>query len=103
VWRQYNDHRVNIVEEKQVLEDANGGGLTKSAYYVIYISEKELQDTKPIEQSKYEPSLANFENLHPYGRITSANIMKKIQEDNRKLMNEVDEYKGSETAKRVTN
>ena len=43
IWRQYNDHRVNIVEEAQVLEEASGGGLTKSAYYIIYISENELQ------------------------------------------------------------
>jgi len=42
VWRRYDDHRVTLVEESQVYEEANGGGLTKSAYYVIYVSDKEV-------------------------------------------------------------
>ena len=46
VWRLYNDHRVCEVEEEKVFEEANGGSLTKSAYYVIYISEKELQNSR---------------------------------------------------------
>lgn len=41
VWRQYNDHRVSQVEEAQVLEEATGGGVSKSAYWVVYISEQE--------------------------------------------------------------
>ena len=41
-WRCYNDHRVTLVEEKQVLEEAMGGGMTKSAYYITYVSEQEL-------------------------------------------------------------
>ena len=49
VWRQYNDHRINVVEEQQVLEEAQGGGLTKSAYWIVYISEKEMQDMRRID------------------------------------------------------
>lgn len=79
-----------------------GGGLTKSAYYVIYISEKELQDTRPIDENSYEPSVNNFETQHPYGSIASQVILKKILEDNRKLMGEVDQFKGTEIAKKVT-
>ena len=40
VWRKFNDHTVSVVEESQVYEEARGGS-TKSAYYVIYISEEE--------------------------------------------------------------
>ena len=48
-----------------------GGGMTKSAYYVIYISEKELQDTKMINENCYEPNEPNFEKRHPYGAIAN--------------------------------
>ena len=101
-WRQYNDHRVNIVEEAQVLEDARGGSMTKSAYYVIYISEEELQSTRAIDENLFDSSVDNFEQHHPYGRIANQEILQKILEDNRKLITEVDEFKGSEIAKKVT-
>ena len=79
-----------------------GGGLTKSAYYVIYISEKELQGTRNTDENSYEPNVNNFETRHPYGSIASQIILTKILEDNRKLMAEVDEFKGNEIAKKVT-
>jgi hypothetical protein len=44
----------------------------------------------------------DFEKNHCYGKVTNDNILNKIREDNRKLMAEVDEYKATETAKRVT-
>ena len=71
IWRQYNDHKVNIVDEEQVLDDAQGGSLTKSAYYLIYISEQERIITSQIDENLYEPHVENFEQMHPYGRITS--------------------------------
>ena len=102
VWRKYDDHRVTIVEQDQVLEEAMGGGLTKSAYYVIYISDKELQGTRSTNENSYEPADPNFEKKHPYGSIASQAILQKIQDDNRKMMAEVDEFKGNEIAKKVT-
>ena len=79
-----------------------GGGLTKSAYYVIYISEKELRGTHNIDENSYDPNENNFENRHPYGAIADRGILAKILEDNRKLVAEIDEFKGNEIAKKVT-
>ena len=79
-----------------------GGGMTKSAYYVIYISEKELQDTRDVNENSYEPNEPNFEKRHPYGAIANQSILQKIQEDNRRMMAEIDEFKGNEIAKKVT-
>jgi len=31
-----------------------GGGLTKSAYWVVYISEKELQASRNIDENRYD-------------------------------------------------
>ena len=79
-----------------------GGGLTKSAYYVIYISEKELQDTRTVNMNGYEPAAQTFEKQHPYGVIASQPILTKILDNNRKMLAEVDEFKGNEIAKKVT-
>ena len=79
-----------------------GGGMTKSAYYVIYISEKELHDTRDINENSYEPNEPNFEKRHPYGAIANQAILQKIDGDNRKMMAEIDEFKGNEIAKKVT-
>ena len=102
VWRQYNDHRVNIVDEEQVLQEAMGGGLTKSAYWVVYISEEELQRTRAIDENAYDPIEANYEQKHPYGQIADQRILKKIVDDNRALVAEVDQFKNNEVAKKVT-
>ena len=59
VWRQYNDHRINVVEEQQVLEEAQGGGLTKSAYWLVYISEKEMREMSRIDQNSYDAEQNN--------------------------------------------
>ena len=101
VWRCYNDHRVTNVEEKLVFEEASGGGLTKSAYYVIYISERELQHSKTVDGNLFVPGQA-LDKLHPYASLASEQILAKIRDDNRKLQTEVDNYKASEIAKKVT-
>ena len=44
---------MSIVEEKQVFEEANGGCLTKSAYYIMYISEKERRHAETIEVNQF--------------------------------------------------
>ena len=102
VWRCYNDHRVSIVEESQVYEEANGGSLTKSAYYITYISQNELNNTRNVDMNTYEPNDRDFTNKHPYGKIAKAEIIQKIIEDNRKLQTEVDDFKATEIAKKVT-
>ena len=52
--------------------------------------------------NSYNPSSQDFINKHPYGKIASAEIVQKILEDNRKLQAEVDDFKASEIAKKVT-
>ena len=39
---------------------------------------------------------------HPYGKIASNEIVTKIKDDNRKLQAEVDNFKATEIAKKVT-
>lgn len=102
VWRQYNDHKVKIVEDEQVFEDANCGESVKAAYYIIYISQEELDAKLSTDENFYEPNEVGFESRHPYGLNTKPEIMNKILEDNRKLSSEADEYKAAEIAKRVT-
>ena len=82
-----------------------GGGLTKSAYYVIYISEAELQATSRINENRFEPNVQNYAQSHPYGSITAIKhqvILKKVLDDNQKLVHEIDEFNASDLAKRVT-
>ena len=50
----YNDHRVTEVDEDRVLEDSNGGHAARSAYYLIYISEAEMLDTKRYDVNRHE-------------------------------------------------
>ena len=42
VWREYNDIRVKVVDEETVLNQAKGGEGYKSAYWLVYISDKML-------------------------------------------------------------
>ncbi len=79
-----------------------GGGLTKSAYWLVYISEKELQASRNIDENRYDANEQDFEQKHPYGAMTNPNIIKKIVEDNRALIYEVDTFKNNEVAKKVT-
>ena len=85
-----------------MFEEANGGSLTKSAYYITYISENELNHACSVDMNSYNPSSQDFIKKHPYGKIASAEIVQKIIEDNRKLQAEVDDFKASEIAKKVT-
>ena len=79
-----------------------GGGMTKSAYYVTYISQKELTATEMVNKNYYDPVEATPEKSHPYGKKSNQEIILKITADNRKLMTEVDDFKGNEIAKKVT-
>ena len=102
VWRRYDDHRITTVEEEQVLEEAMGGGLTKSAYYVTYLSAKEIQRTRPIDENRFDPEAADYERVHPYGPLASEESLRKIKENNRALRTEIDDYLNTEIAKKVT-
>ena len=102
MWREYNDHKVKIVEEEQVFKDADGGDSVKAAYYLIYISQEELDSKMSVDENCYEPDELNFEESHPYGKQAKPEVINKILEDNRKLILAADEYKGAEIAKRVT-
>lgn len=90
------------MEESQVLEEAMGGGLTKSAYYVTYLSEKEIQRTRPIDENSFEPDQHNYEKVHPYGKIANQEIVAKIIQDNRAMKTEIDDFLNTEVAKKVT-
>ena len=39
-WIQFNDIKVNFVDEKTVYEHSNGGFGVKSAYWAVYLSKK---------------------------------------------------------------
>ena len=43
VWRKFNDLKCDKVEEKEVYEHANGGSGAKTAFWVVYLSNQELQ------------------------------------------------------------
>ena len=79
-----------------------GGSLTKSAYYITYVSEQELNQTCHIDQNIFDPNNPEFERLHPYGAMTGPQIVQTIKQDNRKLITAIDEFKGNEIAKKVT-
>lgn len=52
--------------------------------------------------NSYDAYASDLERQHPFGSISNASIIKKIVEDNRKLVMEVDNFKSSEIAKKVT-
>ena len=60
-----------MVEEAQVLKEAMGGWSTKSAYYVTYISQKELTDMRLYNINSYDPVDATPEKSHPYGKMSN--------------------------------
>ena len=66
------------VDREQVFSEANGGTLTKSAYYLIYVSKSALQNLKAINVNFYEPNLDALEKAHPYGRMVNPNILREI-------------------------
>ena len=41
VWRRFNDHKVEIVAEEDVMSDANGGSV-RSAYWLAYVSQEKI-------------------------------------------------------------
>ena len=55
VWREFNDIRVKTVEEETVLSQSKGGDGYKSAYWLVYISDKVLQQYKQINYNQYDP------------------------------------------------
>jgi len=79
-----------------------GGGFTKSAYWIVYISEKEKQATLKIDENNYDATEQDLETKHPYGAMATPNIIKKILDDNRALVLEVDTFKNNEVAKKVS-
>ena len=80
-----------------------GGGLSKSAYWVVYISEKEKQACSKLPVNTYDATNAEQEKQHPYGTaLSDAKIVDKILADNRDLIREVDNFKNTEVAKKVT-
>lgn len=79
-----------------------GGGYTKSAYWVVYISEKEKNKCQQLPLNSYDAYAADLESKHPFGAISDSRIVQKIMDDNRKLVLEVDNFKSSEIAKKVT-
>ena len=90
------------VDESRVLEDANGGFANRSAYYLIYISEAEMLETKRYDVNKFDPSPNGVAFKHPYESLSREKILKEIQFENRRLMTEADEYRAVEIAKKVT-
>ena len=85
-----------------MLEDANGGFSYRSAYYLIYISEAEMLETKRHDVNRFEPSPAGMPWKHPYEPLSREKILKEILFENRRLMTEADEYRAVEIAKKVT-
>lgn len=65
VWRKYNDHTVTTVDEEQVLLDANGGHAYRSAYYLIYLSDSEVQSLKFFDVNRHDPD-AGYQGQHEW-------------------------------------
>lgn len=75
VWRQFNDFNVRTVDEDQVLAEAAGDGLSKTAYWVVYISEKELKGQKLVDMYAFEPEVSAFYRRHPYSAMAEPLIV----------------------------
>ena len=100
-WRKFNDHKVDIVAEEDVMEDANGGS-ARSAYWLVYTNYNRLQGDilKPI--NKYESSETEQNiNTHPYARLVSEEVKHQITEDNKALTAQVLDFKSTELSKKI--
>lgn len=49
VWRKFNDIKVEIVQEKEVFDHANGGMGQKTAFWVVYLSKEEVQTASQFQ------------------------------------------------------
>ena len=101
VWRKYDDHRVSEVDEAQVLEEAQGGGETKSAYYMTYLSEAEIELLRTSDVNLFRDLTNDFEKEHPYGKISNNRTLRKIKEDNFALKKSINEFINIDISKRV--
>jgi|LauGreDrversion4_2_1035121.scaffolds.fasta_scaffold226725_1 hypothetical protein len=49
IWRRFNDMRVEIVEESEVFQNANGGLGQRTAFWIVYIDLNQLNDAKSLD------------------------------------------------------
>ena len=103
IWREVNDIRVKVVDEETVFEQSNGGCGLKTAYWLVYISDALHQQYTKLNINEYDPSAIN-KNVtnHIYGKRIPAPLLSQQDELNKKLRGEVDDFKNSEAANKVT-
>ena len=76
VWREFNDIRVKTVDEETVLSQSKGGEGYKSAYWLVYISDKMLNTYKTINYNQYDPSdMQKNINNHIYGQRIQPDLL----------------------------
>ena len=53
-WREFNDIRVREVEEQSVLSQSKGGEGYRSAYWVVYISQRMLNEYSRLSFGSFD-------------------------------------------------
>ena len=91
------------MDEETVLEQSKGGQGYKSAYWLVYISDRMQDKYKQFNYNQYDPSdmQKNIDSRIFGARIQPA-LLEAQKEANKLLLAEVDEFKNSEAANRVT-
>ena len=101
VWRRFNDHKVEIVAEEDVMSDANGGSV-RSAYWLAYVSQEKISQLQNLDINAFDSFDVEANMVrHPYASLAKDNIKTKVREENHTFILQVAEFKANELAKKA--
>lgn len=80
-----------------MLVDAESDGVTKTAYWVVYISDSELQEQKKISMYSFDPLMPNFYLSHPYNAMVCPKTISDILQKNADFRKMAEQYKAEKS------
>jgi len=102
-WRKYNDIHVTDVTEETVFKESNGGEGNMSAYWVVYIDDKQRQKLEKVNLNSYCAQEQNGAAIKKsdYDTIMPDDIKRMVDKKNEEVVNEIESHKAEEICKQV--
>lgn len=105
-WKRYNDIQVSDEKEEVVFKEAIGGKEHKSAYCLVYVSQKSLdEEARKINDYNSDVLSISDELKVPkqhYNSFLKEKLLKEVDQDNKKFHDEIEEYRFQTFMKNVT-
>lgn len=102
-WRKFNDIRVTEVAEELVFKESMGGDDKKTAYWLVYVSEKTRAELEKTNVYLFDTQISENDNkTHVYAKSFPTELLASISAANAKNRQEYQDYFDNENVKQVT-